>query len=97
MYRSSEGEPVFHVARAPSIDELQVLLNRIIQRVLKLLTRTGYLIEEQSMPYLAEAKSDCALTPLQAASCTYRRGAAGAQRGFGAVARAKSFAALGVA
>ena len=48
------------------------LLNRIIRRILKLLTRTGYLIEEQGMCYLAQAESDRALTPLQAAACTYR-------------------------
>jgi hypothetical protein len=72
VYRSSEGEPLFHEARAPSMDELQTLLSRIIQRVLKLLTRTGYLIEEQGMRYLAQAESDRALTPLQAAACTYR-------------------------
>ena len=47
-------------------------LSRIIQRILKLLTRTGYLIEERDMRYLAEAESDRALTPLQAAACTYR-------------------------
>ena len=52
--------------------ELQGLLNRVIQRILKLLTRTGYLIEERDMRYLAEAESDRALTPLQAAACTYR-------------------------
>ena len=72
VYRSSAGELVFHEARAPSIDELQSLLNRIIQRIVKLLTRTGYLIEEQGVRYLAEAESDRALTPLQAAACTYR-------------------------
>jgi hypothetical protein len=44
----------------------------LIQRILKLLTRTGYLIEEQGMRYLAEAEADRALTPLQAAACTYR-------------------------
>src|SRR3954471_4171954 len=33
---------------------------------------TGYLIEEQGMSYLAQAESDRALTPLQAAACTYR-------------------------
>jgi putative transposase len=38
----------------------------------KLLTRTGYLIEEQGMTHLAETESDRALTPLQAAACTYR-------------------------
>jgi hypothetical protein len=54
------------------MDELQVLLSRIIQRILKLLTRTGYLIEEQGMSYLTEAESDCALARLQAAACTYR-------------------------
>ena len=47
-------------------------MSRIIQRILKLLTRTGYLIEEQGMRSLAEAESDRALTPLQAAACTYR-------------------------
>ena len=41
-------------------------------RILKLLTRHGYLIEEQGMTYLAEAQSGNALTALQAASCTYR-------------------------
>src|SRR3954469_20079459 len=34
--------------------------------------RTGYLIEEQGMSYLAQGESDRALTPLQAAACTYR-------------------------
>lgn len=68
VYRSSAGAPLFHEARAPSVAELDTLLNRIIQRVLKLLTRTtGYLIEEQGMRYLAEAQADRALTPLQAA------------------------------
>ena len=72
VYRSSEGVPVFHEVRAPSIDELRALLGRIIKRIMKLLTRTGYLIEEQGMSYLAEADSDSALTPLQLAACTYR-------------------------
>jgi hypothetical protein len=45
---------------------------QIITRLLKLLTRQGYLIEEQGMRYLAEVDTDRALTPLQAASCTYR-------------------------
>jgi len=34
--------------------------------------RKGYLIEEQGVRYLAQAESDRALTPLQAAACTYR-------------------------
>src|SRR5689334_1973444 len=72
VYRSSAGELVFDKARAPSAAELETLLNRIIQRIVKLLTRAGYLIEEQGMTYLAQAESDRALTPLQAAACTYR-------------------------
>src|SRR3954466_9249830 len=72
VYCSSAGAPVFHEARAPSAAELETLLNRIIQRIVKLLTRTGYLIEEQGMSYLAQAESDRALTPLKSAACTYR-------------------------
>ena len=81
VYCSSAREPVFHEARAPSVAELEGLLNRIIQRIVKLLTRTGYLIEEQGMRYLAEAESDRALTPLQAAACSYRIAAQGHTRG----------------
>ena len=72
VYRISEGVPVFHPARAPNSDELQALLPRIIQRIVRQLTRAGHLIEEQGMSYLAEADSQSALTPLQAAACTYR-------------------------
>ena len=49
VYRRTEGEPVFQAARAPSRDELAGLLNKIIARLLKMLTRLGYLIEEQGM------------------------------------------------
>ena len=49
VYRSSAGALVFSEAHAPSVAELETLLNRIIQRVLRLLTRTGHLIEEQGM------------------------------------------------
>ena len=84
VYQSGEGVPVFHEIPAPSIDELQSLLAKIITRIMRLLTRQGHLIEEQGMAlalghpvgqpltYLAEPDSDHALTPLQAASCTYR-------------------------
>jgi hypothetical protein len=77
VYRSSAGVPVFHEARAPSAAELEALLSRIIQRILKLLTRTGQLIEEQGMRYLTEADSDRALTPaasggLHLAHCALR-------------------------
>jgi len=72
VYRRTEGEPVFQQARAPTGDELQGLLDKIIARLLKRLTRLGYLVEEQGMTYLADIDPDNPLTPLQAASCTYR-------------------------
>ncbi len=72
VYRSEAGAPVFQQARAPSIEELHAVLAKIITRLMRLLTRQGYLIEEQGMRYLGEIDADCALTPLQAASCTYQ-------------------------
>ena len=72
VYRGSEGVAVFHEARAPTIEELQALLSRIITRILKRLTRRGYLIEEEGMTYLGDIEANSALTPLQAASYTYR-------------------------
>ena len=50
VYRTgSQTAPLFHEARAPTSEELQALLARIIIRILKMLTRRGYLIEEQGM------------------------------------------------
>ena len=72
VYRTIEGVPVFHEVRAPTAEQLQVLLTRIIKRVMTLLTRKGYLVEEQGMTYLAATSPDPALGPLQAAVCTYR-------------------------
>ena len=72
VYRRGAGEPVFRQARAPTRDELQELLGKIITRLLKRLTRSGHLLEEEGMNYLAELDPDDPLTPLQAASCTYR-------------------------
>jgi hypothetical protein len=64
--------PVFHAVRAPTATELQALLNRIIKRMIRLLTRKGYLIEEQGMTTLTDPAPETALGPLQAAACTYR-------------------------
>jgi len=72
VYRTTEGLPVFHAVHAPTATELQALLLRIIKRLMKFLTRKGYLIEEQGMTYLADTDPDLALGPLQAAACTYR-------------------------
>jgi hypothetical protein len=46
VYRTTEGEPVFQEGRAPTTGELPGLLVKIITRIMKLLTRTGHLIEE---------------------------------------------------
>jgi len=74
VYRTgSQTAPLFHEARAPTSEELQAVLARIIIRILKMLTRHGSLIEEQGMTYLAEAKARWrAHGASQAASCAYR-------------------------
>ncbi|MBA2593546.1 MAG: transposase [Gammaproteobacteria bacterium] len=72
VYRTTAGVPVFHPMRAPTAGELQVLLTRIIKRLMKFLTRKGFLIEEQGMTHLADPGPETALAPLQQAACTYR-------------------------
>jgi hypothetical protein len=62
----SEGVPVFHEVAAPNLEEQQALLVKMITRIMRLLTRQGFLIEEQGVTYLAGANRDRALTPLQA-------------------------------
>jgi hypothetical protein len=72
VYRLTDGGPVFQAVPAPSAEQLQSLLSRIVQRVMKSLTRKGALIEEQGLPYLADPDADPALAPLHTAACTYR-------------------------
>ena len=58
-----------------SMKQLPTLLDKIINRILKLLTRLGHLIEEEGTTYMARTDSidpDDVLMPLQAASSTYR-------------------------
>jgi hypothetical protein len=43
-----------------------------MKRLMRLLTREGYLIEEQGMTYLVDTDPDAALAPLQVTACTYR-------------------------
>ena len=64
VYRTTtEGLPIFHTVHAPTATELQALLNRIIKRMMKFLTRKGYLIEEQGMTYLTGRCGSRARTP----------------------------------
>ena len=72
VYLDRDGAPVFHEAAAPTVEELEVLLAKIITRTMRILTRLGALIEEPERTYLAETDTDGALRSLQPASCTYR-------------------------
>ncbi len=73
VYRLTDGPPVFQAVPAPTMDQLQTLLTRLIKRVMKVLTRKGALREEASgIPYLTDTDRDPALAPLHAAACTYR-------------------------
>jgi len=71
---STDGAPSFQAVPAPTTAQLQILLARIIKRILKVLTRKGALVEEAALeiPYLSDAGGDPALAALQAAACTYR-------------------------
>ena len=75
VYQNTEGEPVFREARAPTREELQGLRARSIARLMKMLTRLRYLIEEEGMTYIADMDADHPLASLQAASwpCRLRR------------------------
>ena len=69
------AQPNRSLIPAPTNDQLQRLLDKIINRILKLLTRLGHLIKEEGITYLARTDSidpQDVLTPLQAASSTYR-------------------------
>jgi Putative transposase len=75
--RGADAEPVFVAVPAPSDEAVQGVLHKIIKRMMKLLTRQGILVEEQSETYWADDASDDsdearALRRLQAAACTYR-------------------------
>ena len=72
VYRRAEGEPEFQEAPDPSRDELAGLLDKIIARLMKMLTLLGYLIEEEGNVCISDMDADNPLASLQAASCTYR-------------------------
>lgn len=73
VYRGSGGEMVFYATRVATGDELERLLDKIIVRLMTMLTRKGYVKEEDAMTYLTDIDADSPpLKPMQAASCIYR-------------------------
>jgi len=73
VYRLTDDGPIFQTIPAPTTDQLQTVLTRIITRLLKTLTRHGALMAENTeIPYLTTPDADPALAPLHAAACTYR-------------------------
>ena len=74
--RAADGSPAFIEAASPTDDELHALLQTVIARLMKLLTRRGVLVEEMGQTWLAEPHADGeearTLRPLQAAAVTYR-------------------------
>lgn len=77
VYRcGADGTPSLVEVDAPTDDELRTLLQSLITRLMKLLTRRGVLVEEMGQTYLAEPDADAdearTLRPLQAAAVTYR-------------------------
>jgi Putative transposase len=76
VYHTGEdGAPVFLEAAAPSREQLQALLGKLITRILRLLTRLGHLIEEDGITYLARNDTldpHDTMAPLQAAASTWR-------------------------
>ncbi len=72
---AEDSAPEFIETAAPSKQRLQTLLDKIIKRIMRLLTNLDHLIEEDGIVYLARTDStdpDNILAPLQAASSTWR-------------------------
>ena len=87
VYRRTDGEPLFVEVPAPTDEELQAVLHKIIARLMKLLARRGVLIEEEEgSTHLADGDADSddarTLRPLQAAAwpCRPRRASGPAPR-----------------
>jgi hypothetical protein len=74
--RGIDGAPEFVEVPEPTDEALQLVLHKIITRLMKLLTRRRVLVEEEDSTYVADNGGDSdearVLRPLQAAACTYR-------------------------
>jgi len=71
VYTLSQGKPRFHAVSAPSHSELTALLNRIVRRITRQLTRDGLLVEDADQTYL-DLQIDDTLDQFGAASLQYR-------------------------
>lgn len=76
VYRcGAAGVPELVEVGLPTDDELHALLQTIITRLIKLLTRRGVLVKDSGQTYLAEPAADGdevrPLGPLRAAVCNY--------------------------
>jgi len=72
VYYHSGEEIIFRRVNSPTKAELVQLLERIVKRLLRLLTRRGYLIEDQGQTYLEGEGEESALSNLQPAATSYR-------------------------
>ena len=72
VYCLRGGKATFQYVAAPTTEEMARLVERIAMRVMRLLTRRGYLIEEDGVAVLEKGEGDETLEPLQAAACSYR-------------------------
>ena len=74
--RGADGAPAFVEAGTHTDDELHALMQTVIARLMKMLTRRGVLVEDMGQTWLAEPDADGeearTLRPLQAAAITYR-------------------------
>ena len=57
---------------APTEKEIAAVLSQIVTQTMALLTRAGYVVEEEGRATVATDKEEGVLAPLQAASITYR-------------------------
>jgi hypothetical protein len=59
VYRcGADGVPQFVEAGSPTDDEVHALLQTLIARLMKMLTRRGVLVEDMGQTYLAEPDAD---------------------------------------
>ena len=72
VYREEGEAVVFHAVPAPTEKEITAVLSQIVTQTMALLTRAGYVTEEEGHATVASDNEEGVLAPLQAASITYR-------------------------